>query len=126
MIAADLGIDRVEFRRKNLVTAKEQPYPIAHVQPTDARDEYDSGEYVETLDRALKEIDWPKVSKLQGKLIDGKYHGLGVVCFVEGGAAGPKESARIEVNGDGTLNVFMGTSSVGQGVETIDNQIEVV
>ena len=46
---------------------------------------------LETLDRALKEIDWPKISKLQGKLIDGKYHGLGVVCFIEGGAAGPKE-----------------------------------
>ena len=72
--------------------ATEQPYPIAHVQPTDAKDEYDSGEYRETLDRALKEIDWPKLSKLQGKLIDGKYHGLGVVCFIEGGAAGPKET----------------------------------
>ena len=48
----------------------------------------------ETLDRCLKEIDWPKMSKLQGKLIDGKYHGLGVVCFIEGGAAGPKETAR--------------------------------
>ena len=54
MIAADLGIDRVEFRRKNLITAKEQPYPIAHVQPTDAKDEYDSGEYRATLDRALE------------------------------------------------------------------------
>ena len=123
MIAADLGIDRIEFRRKNLVTSKEQPYPIAHVQPTDARDEYDSGEYFETLDRALKEIDWPKVSKLQGKLIDGKYHGLGVVCFIEGGAAGPKEMARIEVNKDGTFSIYMGTSSVGQGVETVFAQI---
>ena len=45
MIAADLGIDRIEFRRKNLIKSSEQPYPIAHVQPTDARDEYDSGEY---------------------------------------------------------------------------------
>lgn len=123
MMAAELGIDRVEFRRRNLITAKEQPYPIAHVQPTDAKDEYDSGEYVETLDRALKEIDWPKVSKLQGRLIDGRYHGLGVVCFIEGGAAGPKESARLEVNGDGTISVYMGTSSVGQGVETIFAQI---
>ena len=123
MVAADLGIDRIEFRRKNLITAKEQPYPIAHVQPTDAKDEYDSGEYVETLDRALKEIDWPKVSKLQGKLIDGKYHGLGVVCFIEGGAAGPKETARLEVNDDGTISVYMGTSSVGQGVETVFAQI---
>jgi carbon-monoxide dehydrogenase large subunit len=123
MIAADLGIDRIEFRRKNLIKSAEQPYPIAHVQPTDAKDEYDSGEYSETLDRALKEIDWPKLSSLQGKLIDGKYHGLGVVCFIEGGAAGPKESARIEVNKDGTMSVYMGTSSVGQGVETVFAQI---
>lgn len=123
MVAADLGIDRIEFRRKNLIKSSEQPYQIAHVQPTDAKDEYDSGEYSETLDRALKEIDWPKLSSLQGKLIDGKYHGLGVVCFVEGGAAGPKESARIEVNKDGTMSVYMGTSSVGQGVETVFAQI---
>ncbi len=123
MIAADLGIDRIEFRRRNLITAKEQPYPVATVQPTDAKDEYDSGEYSETLDRALKEIDWAKLAPLQGKLIDGKYHGLGVVCFIEGGAAGPKESARIEVNTDGTFSVYMGTSSVGQGVETVFAQI---
>jgi carbon-monoxide dehydrogenase large subunit len=123
MIAADLGIDRIEFRRKNLITSAEQPYPIAHVQPTDAKDEYDSGEYSETLDRALQEINWAEKAKLQGKLIDGKYHGLGVVCFIEGGAAGPKESARIEVNTDGTMSVYMGTSSVGQGVETVFAQI---
>jgi carbon-monoxide dehydrogenase large subunit len=123
LIAADLGIDRIEFRRKNLITAKEQPYPIATVQPTNAVDEYDSGEYVAALERTLKEIDWPRVSKLQGKLIDGKYHGVGVVCFIEGGAAGPKESARLEVNDDGTISVYMGTSSVGQGVETVFAQI---
>jgi carbon-monoxide dehydrogenase large subunit len=123
MIAADLGIDRIEFRKKNLVTAKEQPYPIAHVQPTNAKDEYDSGEYVETLDRALKEFNWAEKSKFQGKLIDGKYHGLGVVCFVEGGAAGPKETARVEVNDEGTFSIYLGTTSVGQGVETIFAQI---
>jgi len=123
MIAEELGIDRIEFRRKNLITSAEQPYPIAHVQPTDAKDEYDSGDYHATLDRALKEIDWPKVSKLQGKSIDGKYHGLGVVCFIEGGGAGPKETARLEVNGDGTISLYLGTASVGQGVETIFAQI---
>jgi carbon-monoxide dehydrogenase large subunit len=123
MIAEDLGIDRIDMRRKNLITAKEQPYPIATVQPTDAKDEYDSGEYRETLERALQEIDWPRVSKLQGKLIAGKYHGVGVVCFIEGGAAGPKETARLEVNADGTISLYLGTSSVGQGVETIFAQI---
>jgi carbon-monoxide dehydrogenase large subunit len=123
MMAEELGIERVEFRRKNLITGAEQPYPIAHVQPTDAKDEYDSGEYKETLEIALKEIDWTGKSKLAGQLINGKYHGLGIVCFVEGGAAGPKETARLEVNGDGTISVYLGTSSVGQGVETIFAQI---
>src|SRR5258708_1636199 len=123
MIAEELGIDRVEFRRKNRVTAKEHPYPVATVQPTNAVDEYDSGDYPATLERALKEIDWPKLSKLQGQLIDGKYHGLGVVCFIEGGAAGPKETARIEANDDDTFSVYLGTTSVGQGVETVFAQI---
>jgi len=123
MIADDLGIDRIELRRRNLITAAEQPYGVATVQPTDAKDEYDSGDYRATLDRALKEIDWPQASKLGGQLIDGKYHGVGVSCFIEGGAAGPKETARLEVNDDGTISVFLGTSSVGQGVETVFAQI---
>jgi carbon-monoxide dehydrogenase large subunit len=123
MVAGDLKIDRVELRRRNLVTAAEQPYPIASVQPTDADDQYDSGDYRETFDRALKEFNWAEKSKLAGKLIDGKYHGLAICNFVEGGAAGPKESARLEVNDDGTITVFMGSSAVGQGVETVFAQI---
>jgi carbon-monoxide dehydrogenase large subunit len=123
MVAADLGIDRVELRRRNLLTQAEQPYPIAHVQPTDAKDQYDSGEYSSTFERCLEEIRWDEKSKLAGKLIDGVYHGLGIVCFIEGGAAGPKETARLAVNDDGTIAVYLGTTSVGQGVETIFAQI---
>lgn len=123
MVAEDLSIDRVELRRRNLIRADEQPYPIATVQPTNAKDQYDSGDYRSTLERALQEINWPEVSKLQGKLIDGRYHGLGVACYVEGGGAGPKERARLEINADGTFSVFMGSSCVGQGVETVFAQI---
>jgi aerobic carbon-monoxide dehydrogenase large subunit len=123
MVAADLKIDRAEFRRRNLVTAAEQPYPIPTVQPTNAQDEYDSGDYRETFDRALQEFNWAEKSKLGGRLIDGRYHGVAICNFVEGGAAGPKESARLEVNDDGTITVFMGSSAVGQGVETVFAQI---
>jgi len=123
LAASDLGIDPIEIRRKNLITAKEQPYEIASVQPTDARDQYDSGDYLEMFERTLKEFGWAERSKSGGKLIDGRYHGFAAGCFVEGGAAGPKESARIEVNKDGTIAVFMGSSAVGQGVETVFAQI---
>jgi aerobic carbon-monoxide dehydrogenase large subunit len=123
LVAADLGLDRVALRRRNLVTSVEQPYAIATVQPTDAKDQYDSGDYPAALERCLQEFRWDEKQTLAGALIDGKYHGLGVACFIEGGAAGPKETARLEINGDGTISVYLGTTSVGQGVETIFAQI---
>jgi carbon-monoxide dehydrogenase large subunit len=123
MVAADLNIDRIELRRRNLIGKAEHPYKLATAQPTNAHDQTDSGDYQATLDRCLKEFNYADVSKLGGKLIDSKYHGIGVSCFIEGGAAGPKESARLEVNDDGTITVYMGTASVGQGVETVYAQI---
>ena len=123
IVAEDLGLDRVEFRRKNLVSHAEMPYQVATITPYEHKDEYDSGDYHATLDRCLKEIGWADKTQLQGKLIDGRYHGLAVACFIEGGAAGPKETARLEINSDGTISVFMGSSAVGQGVETVFAQI---
>jgi carbon-monoxide dehydrogenase large subunit len=48
---------------------------------------------------------------------------LAVGCYIEGGASGPKENARIALNADGSFSVFVGSSSVGQGVETVFAQI---
>jgi aerobic carbon-monoxide dehydrogenase large subunit len=123
MVAADLGIDRVEFRRRNLIPASAMPYAFATITPFESKDEIDSGDYQVTLDRCLAEFGWAEKSKLQGQLIDGRYHGLAIGCFIEGGAAGPKETARLEINADGSVAVFMGSSAVGQGVETVFAQI---
>ena len=62
-------------------------------------------------------------SQLNGKLIDGRYHGLGIACFIEGGGSGPRENARIVIERDGSFAVYVGSSGVGQGVETIMAQI---
>jgi aerobic carbon-monoxide dehydrogenase large subunit len=123
LVAQDLGIDRVEFRRRNLIARSEMPYPISTITPYEHKDEYDSGDYQETLDHCLKEIRWTEKANLQGALVDGRYHGLAVGCFIEGGAAGPKETARLQVNDDGSISVFIGSSAVGQGVETVFAQI---
>jgi carbon-monoxide dehydrogenase large subunit len=123
MVAADLGLDRVEFRRRNLVPASAMPYPMPTITPFESKDELDSGDYGLALDRCLAEIRWAEKAKLQGRSIDGRYHGLAIGCFIEGGAAGPKETARLEINRDGTVSVFMGSSAVGQGVETVFAQI---
>ena len=123
MVAKDLGIDRVDFRRRNLVAESEMPYAIATINPFESKDQFDSGDYQITLDRCLAEFGWDEKAKLQGRLIDGRYHGIALGCFIEGGAAGPKESARLALNGDGSVTVYMGSSAVGQGVETVFAQI---
>ena len=60
MVAQDLGLDRVEFRRRNLVSRQEMPYSIATITPFESKDEFDSGDYQITLDRCLDEIDGRK------------------------------------------------------------------
>jgi aerobic carbon-monoxide dehydrogenase large subunit len=121
--ARDLGIDPVEFRRRNLVSEAEMPYLLASIRPVEKREELDSGDYSITLERCLAEINWAEKARLQGKLVEGRYHGLAIGCFIEGGAAGPKELARLAIEPDGTVSLFVGSANVGQGLETICLQI---
>ena len=123
IVANDLGIDRLEFRRRNLVAESEMPYPLATVQVLDIKAECDSGNYQVTLDRCLAEFNWAERAKLQGKLADGRYHGIAVGCYLEGGGTGPKENARLVIEDSGSVAVYVGSSSVGQGVETVFSQI---
>ena len=99
------------------------PYRLADIAHYTHEDELDSGDYRVTLDRCLQEFGWAEKLKLSGKLIDGRYQGIAIGCFIEGGAAGPKETARLEMNDDGSISVFIGSSAVGQGVETVFAQI---
>jgi carbon-monoxide dehydrogenase large subunit len=123
LAAADLGIDRVEFRRRNLVPKEEMPYPLPTLAPMNAKSECDSGEYQTTLARCVEEFGWAEKSKLSGRLIDGRYHGTAIGCYIEGGASGPREGARIVLNSDATFSVYTGSSANGQGLETVFSQI---
>jgi carbon-monoxide dehydrogenase large subunit len=123
MAARDLGIDRLEFRRRNLITAAQMPYELPVVLPYNSGTSCDSGDYRVTFERCLEEFGWNEKAKLEGRLIDGRYHGLGVGCYIESGASGPKENARLELNDDGSVSVFVGSSAVGQGLETAFAQI---
>ena len=123
MAAFDLGIDRVQFRRMNLVSPTEMPYPLPTVMPLNSESECDSGDYSITLDRCLAEFDWQAKSGVEGKLIDGLYHGAAIGCYIESGGSGPQENARLLVEADGTISVFVGSASVGQGLETTMAQI---
>jgi carbon-monoxide dehydrogenase large subunit len=119
MAAKDLGIDPVEFRRRNLPKPDEMPYPLATITPPEKKEELDSGDYAQALERCLAEFDFDKKKHLSGKLVDGRYHGIAVACFIEGGAAGPRENARIELDEHGGATVYVGSANVGQGLETV-------
>ena len=123
MAAKDLGIDPVEFRRRNLIAESEMPYPLARVAELDLATETDSGDYRITLERCLEEVGWAAKSPLQGKLVGGRYHGLAVGCYFEGGASGPRESARLVLERDARVSVYVGSSANGQGLETVFGQI---
>src|SRR5581483_8376149 len=123
MAAHDLGIDPIAFRRKNLITEQELPYSIGQLVPYETATEYDSGDYHAALDRCLQEIGWAEKSPLQGKRVAGRCHGLGLACFVESGGAGPRENARLILETDGNITVNMGSSALGQGLETVFAQI---
>ncbi len=76
-----------------------------------------------TLDHCLHDFGWTEKEKLQGKLIDGRRHGIAVGCYLEGGGSGPRENVRMVLERDGAVTLYTGSSSVGQGVETVMAQI---
>lgn len=124
MAAGDLGIDRVAFRRRNLVSKDEMPYPLPTLAPIEAREELDGGDYGLTLARCLDEIRWnERASEVGKRQADGRYLGLGIGCFIEGGGAGPKETARMIAQPDGMVDVHVGSVNLGQGMETVFTQI---
>jgi carbon-monoxide dehydrogenase large subunit len=121
--AKDLGIDPVDFRRRNLVREAEMPYRLADIHPVPVEEELDSGDNLMILDRCLEEFGWTEKEKLRGQRIDGLYHGVAIGCFVEGGGAGPRENAKLVLEADGAVSVYVGSTAVGQGVLTVLTQI---
>ncbi|MDE0176018.1 MAG: xanthine dehydrogenase family protein molybdopterin-binding subunit [Defluviicoccus sp.] len=119
LMAADLGLDPAEVRLANLLGPDELPYDIGELIPGDTGTAYSNGDYPAVLRRLLDEAGYDDWRARQGEVgADGRRHGLGIACFVESSAAGPPEHARIGAGADGRVEVRVGSSSFGQGVET--------
>jgi carbon-monoxide dehydrogenase large subunit len=123
MAAKDLHIDPVSFRRKNLITEAELPYSIGRLVPYETETAFDTGDYHAAFDRCLEEFGWDSKIEMQGRLIDGRYHGLSATCFVESGGAGPRENVRFVLERDCGVTIYVGSSALGQGIETAFAQI---
>jgi carbon-monoxide dehydrogenase large subunit len=111
--AAEIGIDRVELRRRNQIRPRELPYKAASGQM------YDSGDFPAILKQALELADWKgfarrrRESKKRGKL-----RGIGLGCYLEVTAPANKEMGGIRFDPDGGVTIITGTLDYGQGHAT--------
>ncbi|MBI3918906.1 MAG: xanthine dehydrogenase family protein molybdopterin-binding subunit [Betaproteobacteria bacterium] len=113
LAARQCGFDRVELRRRNLVTAAEMPYtnPFGMI--------YDSGDYPGVMEKALTLGDWAGFPARRAEArARGKCRGIGVANYVDTASGVPRERAEMTVHPDGTVDVIIGTVSTGQGHET--------
>ena len=123
IVARDLGIDPVEIRRKNLITPEQMPYTVGNTQPENKTTILDSGDCPRALTQALETFGYEELKHLQGRFDEGKYHGIGIACFVKNTGRGPHEAARVLVDDKGNIEVYLGISSLGQGHKTVMGQV---
>jgi carbon-monoxide dehydrogenase large subunit len=129
--ARELGIDRAEIRRRNLIPKEAMPYKTP-IGPT-----YDCGDFPRILQRALHASDYAgfpsrrKISQSQGRL-----RGIGLACYVESSGVAPSrlagmmgarggfyEAAQVRIAPDGSVSAYLGTHNHGQGHATTFAQI---
>jgi carbon-monoxide dehydrogenase large subunit len=117
LAALELGIDRIELRRRNVIRPDAFPYatPLGFT--------YDSGDYEGALDAALELADYPALLAEQRRAREeGRLAGIGVALYVE--RVGPGwETAAVLLEVDGRVVVWTGSSPHGQGHETTFAQI---
>jgi len=129
--ARELGMDPAELRRRNFVAADAFPYqtPVALL--------YDSGDYAGALDKALELADVKGFAKRRAEAAKrGMARGIGYSTPIEatgaapsaiagqlGARAGLYESAEVRFNPTGSVTVFSGSHSHGQGHATTFAQI---
>ena len=122
-IAAKLGLDRIEVRRRNLIAATEMPYARG-MDVLDTELVLDSGDYARLLDKALERVGWRELQEdLKRRRVRGEAVGAGIGIFVEKSGLGPVDGVRVTVDVTGTVEVVTGSASVGQGMETVIAQI---
>ncbi len=123
LVASDLGLDPAELRRRNMIAASEMPYDAGPTRLDGRNTVYDSGDYPSAFDRALDQIGYDSLASREGPDEQGRYHGVGIASYVEPTGFGPFEGARVLVTPEGGVEVYLGTTTMGQGHETVMAQI---
>ena len=113
LAAAEMGLDRIELRRRNMIRKHDLPFKAASAMT------YDCGDFLGVLKQALEMADHAgfKKRKRESKK-NGKLRGFGIGCYLEVTAGGGKELGAIHFEKDGTVTIISGTMDFGMGHAT--------
>ena len=116
--ALEMGVDRIELRRRNMIAPDEMPFQ------TGLTFNYDSGHFEENMDKALAAADYAgfEARRAEAKA-RGKLRGIGVANAIEQSAGGFEEYAQIRFDSSGAATVLVGTHNHGQGHDTVFKQL---
>jgi carbon-monoxide dehydrogenase large subunit len=125
LAAKELGIDRIEIRKRNLIPPDAFPYNHQIIDQAFAELIFDSGNYLATLEKAADMIGYEQFTKEEQPRLraEGKRVGIGIVSFIETTGVGPYEGARVTVEASGKISVATGVGTQGQGHFTSFAQI---
>ena len=123
-IAAKLGIDRAEVRRRNLIPPERMPYDTGLRSRSGASITYDTGDYPKMLATCLQAIDYAGFPARQtAARKGGRYIGSGVAMALKGTGRGPFESATVRIDRTGRVCLYTGAVGIGQGINTALAQV---
>lgn len=124
MIAARLGLDPADVRRRNLIRPEEMPRSMGMPYRDGVDMTYDGGDYPAQLEQALAAIGNAELRARQAELrTSGRRVGVGISSYTEGSGYGPHEGAIVRLDPSGNVRVFTGAKPHGQGLETTLAQI---
>jgi carbon-monoxide dehydrogenase large subunit len=117
--ATDLGLDRVEIRRRNMVPPSAIPYDnrLGMV--------YDSGDFPLSMEQAVEISDWAGFeARREDARARGRLRGIGIANYIDLSTGAPRERAEITIDSrEQHIDVVIGTLAAGQGHETSFGQV---
>jgi carbon-monoxide dehydrogenase large subunit len=123
-LAVELGLDPVEIRLRNMIGPDELPLDRGGINVWTGKFTYDSGDYPESLRRAVAMVDYEAFrSEQAAALLEGRHIGIGFATYVEETGIGPYEGATVEIAPNGHVTVSSGAGPSGQGIHTTLAQI---
>jgi aerobic carbon-monoxide dehydrogenase large subunit len=123
-VAHELGMDRAQVRRRNLVPPEKMPYVTPLKTRAGSAIALDSGDFPAYERIALATIDYAGFAlRQQEARKQGRYLGIGIGNGVKGTGRGPFESAIVRIGRSGRISVYTGAMPMGQGIKTALAQI---